>query len=253
MANYDSYIVCTSPRSGSTLLCKLLEATGVTGNPASYFHRPSIDDWAADLGVIITRPDQEREALTELFRAAISQGDNGTGMFGVRLQAHSFPFFREKLAVLYPDEPTDADRFRAAFGRTLFLHLTRLDKVAQAVSYIKAHQTGLWHVAADGTELERLSPHTDAVYDRAAIERTVATMEAYDEAWYAWFNQETIEPHRISYDDLSADPLQILRNILNKLGVAHTALAGVQPGTRKIADQTNAVWVDRFRREHART
>ncbi|MEM7023395.1 MAG: Stf0 family sulfotransferase [Pseudomonadota bacterium] len=25
MAHYDSYVICTSPRSGSTLLCDLLE------------------------------------------------------------------------------------------------------------------------------------------------------------------------------------------------------------------------------------
>jgi LPS sulfotransferase NodH len=29
MAKYDSYVICTSPRSGGTLLCKLLAAVGV--------------------------------------------------------------------------------------------------------------------------------------------------------------------------------------------------------------------------------
>ena len=42
MAKYESYVLCTSPRSGSTLLCKLLAATGVAGNPDSYFHRPAV-------------------------------------------------------------------------------------------------------------------------------------------------------------------------------------------------------------------
>src|SRR3712207_7978474 len=32
-----SYLVCATPRSGSTLLCHLLEQTGVAGRPEEYF------------------------------------------------------------------------------------------------------------------------------------------------------------------------------------------------------------------------
>src|SRR4051794_11021098 len=31
------YLVCATPRSGSTLLCELLTSTGVAGRPAEYF------------------------------------------------------------------------------------------------------------------------------------------------------------------------------------------------------------------------
>jgi len=30
-----SYVVCATPRSGSTLLCELLKSTGVAGHPVS--------------------------------------------------------------------------------------------------------------------------------------------------------------------------------------------------------------------------
>ena len=32
-----SYLVCATPRSGSTLVCQALKATGVAGNPEEYF------------------------------------------------------------------------------------------------------------------------------------------------------------------------------------------------------------------------
>jgi trehalose 2-sulfotransferase len=32
-----SYVVCATPRSGSTLLCALLAGTGVAGRPEEYF------------------------------------------------------------------------------------------------------------------------------------------------------------------------------------------------------------------------
>ena len=134
MAEYDSYVICTSPRSGSTLLCKLLAATGVAGNPDSYFHRPSISDWLADLGLTRKPSAPERELLEAVFRAAIAKGTLGAGIFGLRLQRHSFDFFIEKLALLYPEHSNDVERLQVAFGRTLFVHPTRRDEVAQAVS-----------------------------------------------------------------------------------------------------------------------
>ncbi|MEM7269766.1 MAG: Stf0 family sulfotransferase, partial [Pseudomonadota bacterium] len=47
MAAYASYVICTSPRSGSTLLCSLLKASGVAGAPESLFHEPSVEAWRA--------------------------------------------------------------------------------------------------------------------------------------------------------------------------------------------------------------
>ncbi|WP_425081109.1 Stf0 family sulfotransferase [Ruegeria arenilitoris] len=33
MNDFDSYLICRTPRSGSTLLCQLLAATGCAGKP----------------------------------------------------------------------------------------------------------------------------------------------------------------------------------------------------------------------------
>lgn len=176
MPSFQSYILCTSPRSGSTLLCRLLAATGVAGRPASLFHEPSLDDWRERFGLSGEKERGERDMLAQIFTSALERGRGGTGLFGLRLQRHSFAFFSEKLAVLHPDRPDDAARLEAAFGPTLFIHLTRLDKIGQAVSYVKAQQSGLWHRASDGTELERLSPPREPVYDAALLRSTHDTM-----------------------------------------------------------------------------
>jgi trehalose 2-sulfotransferase len=249
MAKYDSYVICTSPRSGSTLLCKLLAATGVAGNPDSWFHRPSISDWLADLGLARKLSVPERAVLGAIFRAAIAKGSLETGIFGLRLQRHSFDFFIEKLAVLHPRRSNDVERFQAAFGRTLFVHLTRRDKVAQAVSYVKALQTGLWHMAPDGTELERLSPPQEPAYDASEIWNRLEEVTAHDHGWERWFAASEIDPLRIAYEELSEAPIESLRAMLDHLGPEREAADGVEPGVAKLADSISRDWAARFRSE----
>lgn len=249
-SRYDAYIICTSPRSGSTLLCKLLTETGVAGKPESYFHCPSIASWQKELNLPPQPSMPERDALAEIFQAAIAEGSQGTGMFGLRLQRHSFDFFIQKMAILHEGFADDAQRFTAAFGRTLFIHLTRQDKVEQAVSYVKAQQTGLWHMAPDGTELERLSPPQDPTYDGGKLKASFDELIAHDDAWQSWFETENIKPLRISYETLSIDPHQTLGDILEHLGLDRQSTRGLKPGVAKLADATSQEWAKRFRAEH---
>ncbi|WP_428644808.1 Stf0 family sulfotransferase [Roseibium sp.] len=249
MTKYNSYIICTSPRSGSTLLCKLLGATGISGNPGSHFHEPSLQAWLEYYGLDNGEAEQERETLERIFQAAMEKGSRNTGIFGLRLQRHSFDFFMEKLGLLHPDVSSDPERLEAVFGRTLFIHLTRPDKLAQAVSYVKAEQTGLWHRAPDGTELERLAPPAEPVYDEGEIRATCERFTAFDRDWQTWFEVQGIEPFRITYDDLSADPQGLLRDVLEALGLDGTVAGSVTPGVARLADATNEAWVKRFRQE----
>ncbi len=253
MAKYDSYIICTSPRSGSTLLCNLLSATGVAGHPDSYFHQPSISGWLADLDLIPVSPGSEQDLLDRVFQTAISKGRSDTSIFGLRLQRHSFDFLMKNMALLFPGWSNDADLFGAAFGQTLFVHLTRLNKVAQAISYVKATQSGLWHAAPDGTELERLSPSQQPVYNADEIRATVGEMTSYDLAWEQWFAEEAIDPLRLTYEDLCTDPIETLLTVLDHLGLDRNAAIGIKPGVAKLADGTSRQWEARFRSEHVNT
>ena len=250
MATYDSYVICTAPRSGSTLLCRLLAATGVAGNPDSHFHRQSLEHWLADLGVTPAPGLSERERAELAVKAAIAEGTRG-GMFGLRLQRQSFAFLMQTLAKLHPDCANDVERFEAAFGRTLFLHLTRQDKVEEAVSLVKAQQTGLWHRAPDGTEIERLAPPKEPVYDAVALREALDEVTAYEAGRGRWFARGGVAPLRLAYAELAGDPLESLRRVLDRLGPGRAAADGVEIGVAKLADDTNRDWIARFRAELA--
>jgi len=229
----------------------MLADTGVAGHPESYFHKPDLGNWASALGVSRSDGMSELEYLRLLIDTAIEQGTANTGLFGLRLQRHSFDFLFRQLRSLCPDETRDKARFEAVFGRTLFVHLTRPDKLSQAVSYVKAQQSGLWHRAADGSELERLSPPADPVFNFEALKDCRDQFIQFDQDWNDWFAEQAIELLRLSYDDLCADPQAELKRVLTALDLPPSAADPVQPGVAKLADGINADCIKRFQDQAA--
>ena len=125
-----SYLVCTTPRSGSTLVCQALKATGVAGRPEEYFEalrktglwsRTAYDrylEWAMEVG---TTPNG-------VFAAKLMWGYFGDFIGLLR----NVPRFRElRLAELLP----------ADFPEVTFVRIVRANKIRQAVSLAADPQT----------------------------------------------------------------------------------------------------------------
>ena len=242
----NSYILCATPRTGSTLLCDLLTRCGL-GAPDSYSMEDMDPAWAAELGMPVAgdaaTPDEARAILD----AGIRAGRNGGDTFGLRLMRSSLPRLCALIDLVHPGLATEAARLRSAFGDPLFLYLRREDKLAQAVSMVRAEQTGLWHVAPDGSELERLAPPQDPVYDAPRIAAKLAELTGHDAAWGDWFAREGVTPFPISYEALSADPAGTIGRICDALGQARPPDGHLQPGVARLADATSRDWMRRFR------
>lgn len=246
---FRSYIICTAPRSGSTLLCGLLAATNTAGNPDSHFHSMSLDKWLDDYGLNESDFTSNEEALRAVFKAALARGKGNTDLFGLRMQHGSFDHFIQQLELLLPGAMSDAERIKKAIGSTLYIHLSRPDRLDQAISYVRAEQSGLWHRSSDGTELERLAPPQDARYDAGAIKLHMAALAALDAAWEQWFEREAIEPLRISYNALSKNPKWVLAQVLSALHLDPIQAKSVETPTAKLADALSREWRDRFESE----
>lgn len=130
----ESFIICTTPRSGSTLLCGVMASTGVFGRPDSYFHNTTRAGWLADHGLSLADFTSPEHAVSAGIKAVVFAGRKKSEIFGLRLQGAYLPFMLAQLAVLYPDTATDRDRIDAAFGQAHYIHLTRDDRLAQAIS-----------------------------------------------------------------------------------------------------------------------
>lgn len=244
-----SYILCATPRTGSTLLCDLLTATGVCGAPDSFFMRDMDPHWLTQWGMPVQGRLDDPDYCASYLKAAIRVGRGGTDIFGLRLMHRNLSDLNAMIDTLHPGLATDRDRLAAAFGNVLYIHLRREDKLAQAVSLVKAEQTGLWHVAPDGTEVERLAPPAEPTYDFSRIAAKLAELEAHDAAWVNWFAQQGIDPLTVGYESLSENPAAQVNRICNALDVSAPAPVASTPGVAKMADAVSRDWMARFRAE----
>src|SRR3954470_3229203 len=161
-----SYLVCATPRSGSTLLCRALGQTGVAGRPEEYFEArrdtgrpPAPRDYfigaeGIDLDALLGRdhslppaPDHSSLAgvgdYADHVAAALERGTTANGVFGAKVMWGHLSDF-SALAGGAPPE-----LFNRLFGRPRYVWVSRRDRVRQAVSLWKAIQTQAW-AADDG-------------------------------------------------------------------------------------------------------
>ncbi|WP_431930295.1 Stf0 family sulfotransferase [Nonomuraea jabiensis] len=235
MAVRSGYILCGTPRTGSTLLCSLLGSTGVLGRPQSYFREPDEATWAQRLGVPVE--GARARDYRGFVRAVSDVARTENGVFGVRIMWGSLERVADGLRGA--GDETDLATLERAFGPLTLIHLRREDLVAQAVSWSRAEQTGYWQ---QGDEALR-RPHEDIDQMRGLLE----TIRQHNQAWESWFRSQGVSPHEVTYEQLVDDPGAVVEGIAARLRIA--VPPGWQPRSthRKQADEVNKKWARALR------
>lgn len=238
----DSYLICATPRTGSSLLCGLLDSTGAAGHPESYFRQQDEREWAARWGV--ANPSSGTFSYADYFQAAVAAGSTANGVFAARIMWGTMDEVVSNLAPVYPDQAgSDADLLSAAFGRTRFVYLRRGDVVAQAVSLLRAEQTGVWFETAH----DRQEPQAESRFDFGQVRERVRLIEDHSAAWEKWFASAGIRPFRVQYEELDAEPVRVASRVLGFLGLNVPAVREITVRHKRLADELNAQWIESYR------
>jgi LPS sulfotransferase NodH len=254
-----SYLVCATPRSGSTLLCEALGETGVAGRPLEFFEavpetgvprRPldylaGLEDTAA-LALIERAPPHPPPPYSDLrgvsdyaqhLETVLRTGTTANGVFGAKIMwAHLVDLARQlgrdDLHALVDD----------VFGRPRFVWVRRRDTVRQAVSLWRAMQTQSWR-ADDESGAE-------ARYSYAALDHLVRLLAAHDAAWERFFAGADGAVLTVTYEEVAADLGAALRRTLDHIGItpAVGALEAL-PSMRRQADERSDAWAEAYARD----
>ena len=256
-----SYLVLASQRSGSTLLVESLRATGVAGEPQEFFQylpstsqAPQPRQWFGDVAdeAILRLLDPLDAGKPDLAPATIwrdyvrTVGRTPNCVWGGKLMWNQTPLLLSRAKDL-PDH--SGPGLLTAIcdvlgGHPVLVHVYRPDVVAQAVSFWRAVQTRVWRGRPDPVRNAR------AEYHAGAIAHVVTMLQAQEEGWRQWFEEEDIDPIDVPYPMLWRNLTQVVGTVLEALGL--DPRLAPPPALERQADQRSDEWVDRYRADAQR-
>ncbi|MBE9166007.1 sulfotransferase domain-containing protein [Pleurocapsales cyanobacterium LEGE 06147] len=121
-----SYAIITTPRSGSTFLCSILQSIRIAGYPTEHLRQAS---------AILANNCQFD--YIKLLHALMAYKTTPNGVFGTKFISHFLEVFQK----------AEFDFGEIFQSISKYIYLVRQDKVAQAVSIVLAQKTNVWHIS----------------------------------------------------------------------------------------------------------
>jgi LPS sulfotransferase NodH len=219
------YIICTTPRCGSTLLCDLLAQSGSLGIPHEYLNISSHGlNLMSRLGIDLTDPNLARTYLNTLKRVRTTPN----GVFGLKAHFHHLKTL------------LDPPLLNEVFPKAKFARMFRRNRIAQAVSFGIAHQTQQW----DSTKEKQNEP----VYDADLVDQCLSQILSQESEWTYFFQVNDIKAQKIYYEDLLGDSKSVCREFLNLFGIKTNFDFNIEASKfRRQSNHLNVEWEDHYK------
>jgi len=266
-----SYLICATPRSGSTLLCEALINTDLAGKPEEYFEtlketgrpRRPLEYFTgvenAELVALLGGSEGPPPAYPayadygEYLAQTIEQATTPNGVLGAKVMWGYLDDFVSNLRTIpqYHGQPVP-QLFATIFPNLHYITVIRQDKVRQAISLWKAIQTQAWKLDEDEHPGEK-HHHRPLTFSFAAIDHLKRQLEAQEAAWQQFFVHNNIRPFTVIYEDFVSayeeTALQILRHL--DIAIPNRPLSGVRR-MKQQADALSEQWIQRYHDEAER-
>ena len=238
-----SYVIASVQRSGTHLLCSLLQGTGVAGYPEEYFLSKPGESWEKRWGA------PSRDAYVQQI---LRQNTTTNGVFGTVVMWSYF----ERMVQMLQEIPAHknlkiAPVLAAVFGNPKYIWMRRRNHVEQAVSWAIACQTGLWAQTREKT----LEPRASPKFDFKVIDEWCNRIAVHEAGWENYFRENQIQPLVLCYEDLVASHRAGAERVLEFLGLPIPPDMEIPPPTvEKQATRISEQWATRYlKQKKART
>ena len=248
-----SYLICTAPRTGSTLLAEALTSTGRAGRPHEFF---DIYDHNEQFWIRTLNIENKEEYLKKILNA----GTTENGVFGLKLLWHQSPALLDKIKATSPElvngkNNLSHEMLSAAFDSPVnYIWLRRRNKLLQAISYYRASRTGVWHAPINRPSSR--AEHKEPEFDYEAIQQYTRIVNAFDAQWQLFFRRNRLKVLMMVYENFISHYETSIANIFDFLGIERDGVMLPPPRLQRQADERSAEWEARFNaitRERAAT
>lgn len=221
----------TTPRVGSSVFADNVRRTRVLGTGAEYFHGRRLKSLGdqRELKLYVTE---------ELLREATSYPTFSACMM--------WPHMSRIEKILEGRDPFAFLQEAVGADEMSLVRISRQDKLRQAVSLVRAQQTGKWGSKGTAVGEER--------YDRHAIEKAILRLVKDESRWEACIERwgRSTKSHLVYENDLftKEEREQAVVSILKLLGFdeAHAGTSGATPeqGLKRQSDGVTESWLQTF-------
>ena len=237
----SAYIVCTTPRTGSNLLCFALAEQGIgtpleylnllgNGSTQNFYSRITDSSFQTDIQTGVTGAEMCAKYIPEI----VNNRTTTNGFFGMKVFAHHFTnlFGSADLSVLTPligCEPK-------------LIHLVRENLVELTVSFIVARNNQHWHSEMVSEESRK------TVYNFNKFFETMLDLSNVQNKWSAIFKKHiNNDVLRITYKQLSEHYIETMTRVNAYLGVTDVEIP--QPPIKRQLSEEKLELIQQFTRD----
>ena len=224
------YCVSSTPRSGSTFLCRSLKATGMAGVPDEYLNPLHMTAWMKHTGA-------ESMDFGRYIANLEASRTSASGYFGMKIHwRHLEKGFGKALY------STVSNPLLARFNK--FIVISRRDKLAQAISDCAARTTGAFN-AIDEPYADSLQ---SADFDEVKITKGLCQILEEERNWLNYLTRNHCDFIEIAYEDLVAHYQPTMEYVLNFLRLGTSSIPEI-PNTQmsgKHYAEMRAHWIGKI-------
>lgn len=235
-----SYLICTTPRTGSELLCEILTRTKVTGFPGEHFYPERFPNFFQHYRV---------SSFEEYYRIILNERTTPNGVFGTKTMTGGvlYPFLElvRRIPPLNVPALKDHEVLQALFPNLRYIFLTRRDKVSQAISHWRAIESDQWHSVSTRPDAP---PKKRPQFNFEAIDHLQQEIVLREVKWQEFFQSGGVKPLTLVYEDFIQDQEGAARQVLEFLSLSP------QPGwylenitNQKVPSPETEEWLQRYR------
>lgn len=209
-----SYIVCSTGRSGSTLLCRVLKSLKCCGNPEEYFHH--------DTKITALKLKGDLDNFLNYCDVVFQEGTTDNGIFGMKMhwwQMYDFLKITRRISIF--QDKNDLEILNLVFPNLQFIYIWRQDILAQAVSTSIAMQTKVWEKGKNALNKNKIE-------HKEEIPIAFKPLEIYDwkqkfkdqnRRWRSFFEENGLEHYELTYETLAENFEEEINNVLDFLRI----------------------------------
>ena len=195
------YLILGSPRSGSTLVSRILFETKMAGDPLEFFNGYLLE--------LACRISGQKELSFDRFLAEMKlRRTSPNGVFGMQLHY-------SQLLMRFSSDSINNPMIGFVHDFDKHIWLRRRNKLRQAISFVIAKKTGAWS-SEDQKKNEKLEAEDISMIEVLSALRFVSFN---DYGWESLISAAKLDVHEVWYEDLIANYQSVCSGIFNYLQI----------------------------------